>query len=163
MTAALAASALESALSYGRRPQVRARWMSTLRRLIALPTVSGSPALERAGALLAHELTAIGMQKCRMIRSGPYAPPSVGPNAAMCLARLVYCCTRTSTFNHRGRSHGSACLSALTSSAVVCTAAARATTRGRSSAFSRLGESSGHGGSPPGQRADMARRRRGAR
>jgi len=77
MTAALAASALESALSYGRRPQVRARWMSTLRRLIALPTVSGSPALERAGALLAHELTAIGMQKCRIIRSGPYAPPSV--------------------------------------------------------------------------------------
>lgn len=77
MTAAVTASALESALSYGRRPQVRARWMSTLRRLIALPTLSGSPALERAGTLLARELTAFGMQRCRIIRAGPHAPPSV--------------------------------------------------------------------------------------
>ena len=71
------ASTLERALCHERRPQVRARWMSTLRRLIALPTVSGSPALERAATLLAHELTAIGMQKCRIIRAGPGAPPSV--------------------------------------------------------------------------------------
>ncbi len=77
MAATLTASALADALSYGRRPQVRARWMSTLRHLIALPTFSGSPALEQAASLLANELVAIGMQKCRIIRFGPGAPPSV--------------------------------------------------------------------------------------
>ena len=69
--------AVHRALAFGRQPQVRARWMATLRRLIALPTVSGSSALERAAALLHHELVAIGMQRCRVMRAKPDAPPSV--------------------------------------------------------------------------------------
>jgi acetylornithine deacetylase/succinyl-diaminopimelate desuccinylase-like protein len=51
--------------------------MKILRQLIALPTVSGSPALESAAKLLQQELTAIGMHDCRLLRAKPGAPPSV--------------------------------------------------------------------------------------
>ena len=47
--------AIDVALVHGREPHVRARWITTLRRLVALPTVSASPALERAASLLAQE------------------------------------------------------------------------------------------------------------
>jgi len=72
---------LARALAHGRRPDVRARWLRTLQRLVALPTVSSSAshadAGERAAGLLCRELARIGMDRCVILRSEPGAPPSV--------------------------------------------------------------------------------------
>jgi acetylornithine deacetylase/succinyl-diaminopimelate desuccinylase-like protein len=73
--------ALAGALAYGRRPDVRARWLRTLQRLVALPTVSSSApnadAAERAAGLLCRELSRIGMDRCIILRSQPGGTPSV--------------------------------------------------------------------------------------
>ncbi len=73
--------ALALALAHGRRADVRARWLRTLQRLVALPTVSSSAshadAGERAAGLLCRELARIGMDRCLVLRSEPGAPPSV--------------------------------------------------------------------------------------
>jgi acetylornithine deacetylase/succinyl-diaminopimelate desuccinylase-like protein len=73
--------ALARALAHGRRPDVRARWVRTLQRLVALPTVSSSAsasdAAERAAGLLCRELSRIGMDRCVILRSQPGGPPSV--------------------------------------------------------------------------------------
>lgn len=72
---------LARTLAYGRRPDVRASWVRTLQRLVALPTVSSSAAhadaAERAAGLLCRELSRIGMDRCAILRSQPDAPPSV--------------------------------------------------------------------------------------
>lgn len=73
--------ALARALVHGRRPDVRARWVRTLQRLVALPTVSSATsradAIDRAAQLLCHELSRIGMDRCRILRSNPGEPPNV--------------------------------------------------------------------------------------
>jgi acetylornithine deacetylase/succinyl-diaminopimelate desuccinylase-like protein len=73
--------ALARALAYGRRPDVRARWLRTLQRLVALPTVSSlalaCDATEHAAGLLCRELSRIGMDRCVILRSQPGGPPSV--------------------------------------------------------------------------------------
>ena len=73
--------ALALALAHGRRPDVRGRWLRTLQRLVALPTVSSSAAhadaAEHAAGLLCRELSRIGMDRCVILRSEPGAPPSV--------------------------------------------------------------------------------------
>ena len=71
---------LARALGHGRRPDVRARWVRTLRRLVALPTIASAShrhALERAAGLLRHELARIGMDRCLILHSGASEPPSV--------------------------------------------------------------------------------------
>jgi acetylornithine deacetylase/succinyl-diaminopimelate desuccinylase-like protein len=65
------------ALHHVRQPDSRAKWMAVLQRLIALPTVAGSPAVEDAAGLLRRELLAIGMRRCRILRARSGAPPSV--------------------------------------------------------------------------------------
>jgi acetylornithine deacetylase/succinyl-diaminopimelate desuccinylase-like protein len=72
---------LAGALVHGRRPDVRARWIRTLQRLVALPTVSSAApqadAIGRAAELLCHELSRIGMDHCRILRGRPGEPPNV--------------------------------------------------------------------------------------
>jgi len=72
---------LGTALSYGRRPVVRQRWADELRRLVALPTVSGSPAhrpvLEAAAAQLCGRLQRIGLTSAQVLRAQRGAAPSV--------------------------------------------------------------------------------------
>lgn len=71
---------LSRALAYGRRPDVRDQRVRTLRRLVALPTVSspagGRRAIDLAAELLRGELGRIGMDRSVILR-GAGEPPSV--------------------------------------------------------------------------------------
>jgi acetylornithine deacetylase/succinyl-diaminopimelate desuccinylase-like protein len=73
--------ALARALARARRPDVRARWVRTLQRLVTLPTVSSAAehrdAVDGAAVLLCRELTRIGMDRCVILRGQPGDPPSV--------------------------------------------------------------------------------------
>ena len=77
----LPGAALDAALRHARRPDVRARWVRQLRRLVALPTVTGSashrPAMDAAARLLCDLLSHIGLRRCEIVRATPFAPASV--------------------------------------------------------------------------------------
>jgi acetylornithine deacetylase/succinyl-diaminopimelate desuccinylase-like protein len=76
-----ATRALDAALSHARRPDVRARWVRQLRRLVALPTVTGSashrPAMDAAARLLCDLLSHVGLRRCDIVRATPSAPANV--------------------------------------------------------------------------------------
>jgi acetylornithine deacetylase/succinyl-diaminopimelate desuccinylase-like protein len=73
--------AVTAALDHARGGAVRAHWVERLRRLVALPTVSGSlrhrADLEDAAQLLCGWLTAMGMDGAWIARAAPGKPPNV--------------------------------------------------------------------------------------
>lgn len=81
MPVAVGRPAVTAALDHARRSDVRARWVVRLRRLVALPTVSGSPLhradLEEAARLLCGWLASMGMDGARIARAAPGTPPNV--------------------------------------------------------------------------------------
>jgi acetylornithine deacetylase/succinyl-diaminopimelate desuccinylase-like protein len=74
-------AALDAALRHARRPDVRARWVYQLRRLVALPTVTASaahrPAMDAAARLLCDLLSHVGLRRCAIVRAAPFGPANV--------------------------------------------------------------------------------------